>query len=151
MNTFRKSKFNFFREKGFNLASYVHPFISSTVIVGQNSFLPDQVVVQPHTSIGSNCFVWPGATVGHHSVIQDHCWVTSGATLGGLVQLGDESFVGLGSTICDSVVVGARSLVGAGALITKDAPDESVFVAEPTQKHRLTTTQFSKITSFFDS
>lgn len=151
MNTFRKEKYEYFRKQGFSLASYVHSSVSDTAQIGFNSFIPDGSHIQTHVIIGSNTFVWPGSTIGHHSTIGDHCWITSGATIGGLVNMGDNCFLGLGAVVSDSVQLGKNTMVGAKALVSKSAKDNSVFVEQPTPRHRLTTSQFIKISTFFDS
>ena len=151
MNALREAKFQYLRDKGFDFASYVHSSVTNTARVGCNSFIPDGANIQPHASIGSNTFVWPGATIGHHSVIGDHCWITTAATIGGVVSIGDGSFLGLGAVIADSVRLGKNTLVGARSLVTKSASDEAVFVEPSTPLHRLTASQFMKISTFFES
>jgi carbonic anhydrase/acetyltransferase-like protein (isoleucine patch superfamily) len=78
--------------------------------------------------------------------VGDNCWIAAGATLGGMVNLGASCFVGLGATIGGEVGIGERCFIGAGALVTKPADAASVFVERDTEKFRLDSDGFLRIT-----
>lgn len=149
LNRLRKLKCEEGIEKGYNLASYISPYVFGDLKIGGNSLLLDGAIVQPKVKIGNNVFVWGGAMIGHHAIIQDHCWVTGSANIGGLSILGSESFLGLNATIGHEVTVGVRCLLGANTLITRSIASGSVFLSCDSPKHRLNVDQFLKISSSF--
>ena len=148
LNGLRAERFAQAKAKGFGMASYISSrnTHATRAQIGENCFVMAGEPLQPKAIIGDNCFIWTGAMIGHHSRIGNHCWITSGATIGGNSALGDSCFVGLGATIGHEISIGERSLIGAGALITKDAPAESVYIAPETERFRLNSEQFLKIT-----
>lgn len=137
------------RQKGYKLASYVSPRADTGpwLTHGDNCLILDGVGIQPGVVLGNNVSIWNNSLIGHHSTIEDDCWIAAGATLGGMVQLGNASFVGLNATIAGEVTLGERALVGASALVTKSAPAKSVFVAPGTEKFRLDSTLFIRMTT----
>ena len=87
--------------------------------------------------------------VGHHAVIEDNCWLTGGCLIGGIVTLGNSTFVGLGTTIGNEVIIGEKCMLGASSLITKSLEPLTVLVVAPTDKHRLNSAQFTRMSSCF--
>ena len=78
--------------------------------------------------------------------IADHCWLAGQAVFGGSASLGEGSFVGLGAIVAHEVEIGAKSFLGAGVLVTKCADAKSVFVAAGTERFRLDSDRFFRIT-----
>ncbi len=148
LNSVRARKCEEAKAKGYKLISYVSPRADHGpwLEIGENCLILDGVGIQPGVSIGSNVSIWNNVLIGHHSVIQDHCWLAAGATLGGLVDLGERSFVGLNATIGGELSIGRDCFLGAGTLILKCAPDRSVFVAPGTDKFRLDSQAFIRMT-----
>lgn len=147
LNQLRADRLTEARNKGYGIASYVssqnkHMDRSQ---IGENCFVMSGDPMQPHTATGDNCFIWTGALIGHHTKVGNHCWITSGVTIGGNCRIGDNCFMGLGSTVGHEVNIGAHCLIGAGALITRDAPDNSVYIEPETARFRLTSQQFLKM------
>lgn len=148
LNQLRAARFAEAKAKGYKTASYISSQNKNSLRdqVGENCFVMSGEPLQPKSKIGDNCFIWTGAIIGHHSTIGNNCWITSGVTIGGNSKVGDNCFVGLGATIGHEITIGAQSLIGAGALITKDAPEESVYIAAETERFRLSSKQFLKVT-----
>ncbi len=148
LNEVRKNKCAQARAKGYRLASYVSsradqgPWLE----IGDNCLILDSVGIQPGVKIGNNVSIWNSSLIGHHSTVGDNCWIAAGATLGGVVNLGASCFVGLGATIGGEVGIGERCFIGAGALVTKPADAGSVFVERDTEKFRLDSDGFLRIT-----
>lgn len=151
LNSFRSSRYKSFKDKGYGFANYVSPYVKGDFAIGQNSIIMDNVAVQPKASIGDNVFVWGGAMLGHHSTIKDHCWITGGCLIGGSVTIGESTFLGLGTTIVQEVTIGRACILGASTLITKDLPDNSVIISPDTDKFRLNSKQFVKMSKTFRS
>lgn len=148
MNLFRAARCQAAREKGYALISYVSSGChgGNWLEIGDNCLIMDNVSIQPGARIGNNVALWSGALVGHHSTIGDHCWLASEATVGGNTEIGPYCFIGLNATIGHQITIGGKSLIGAGCRITKNAPAGSVFAEKDTDRHRLDSEQFLKIT-----
>jgi len=146
LNALRAERCRQLKQKGYRLVSHGGGDRRSPVPIGENAFVMDHRSLQPGVSIGDDTFVWSGATIGHHSSIGAHCWITSGSAIGGSVRMGDRCFIGLGAVIGHQVSLGEACFLGAGSRITKDAADGAVFVVADTEKHRLNSDQFMRIT-----
>jgi sugar O-acyltransferase (sialic acid O-acetyltransferase NeuD family) len=149
INQLRTDKFNFFKSKGYKFASYVSPSVDGNFTLGENTIIMDNAVVQPCVEFGSNVFVWGGAMVGHHAVIEDNCWLTGGCLIGGIVTLGNGTFVGLGTMIGNEVKIGEKCMLGAASLTTKSLAAKTVLVVAPSEKHRLNSLQFTRMSASF--
>lgn len=148
LNAVRARKCQEAKAKGYTLISYVSPRADHGpwLEVGENCLILDGVGIQPGVRIGNNVSLWNNALIGHHSVVQDHCWIAAGATLGGLVTLGERCFVGLNATIGGELSIGADCFLGAATLVVKSAPPRSVFIARGTDKFRLESDDFIRMT-----
>lgn len=49
----------------------------------------------------------------------------------GRIKIGSEVFVGVNAIVMPGVKIGSRVVIGAGSVVTKDVPDNSVFVGNP--------------------
>ena len=151
LNKLRESKFNEAKNKGYSLISYVHPDsgIPGDCKYGENCFIMQNCLIHPKVAIGNNVFVWSGAMIGHHSKIEDHCWLTSCSNLSSELCLGKNSFVGVNATVTEKVEIGKNCLLGANTLLTKCTENDQVFLEEPTDKFRLDSLQFLKLSKNF--
>lgn len=147
LNAVRKSKYEQAKTKGYHLASFISPRanVGNWLKAGDNCIILDGASVEPGTTIGSNVVVWSNVLIGHHSTIEDHCWIAGQTVFGGSTVLGGESFVGLGTIVGHEVEIGERSFIGAGSLLFKCCDPKSVFIAHGTEKFRLNSDQFLKI------
>jgi acetyltransferase-like isoleucine patch superfamily enzyme len=107
----------------------------------------DGVSVQPGATIGDDVALWSNVVVGHHASIGDHCWLASGTAIGGGATIGSHCFFGLNCTVGNEVTIGASSLLGAASLVTKCQPAESVVIARESERMRLDSKRFLKISS----
>lgn len=148
LNAVRARKCQEAKAKGYTLISYISPRADHGpwLEVGENCLILDGVGIQPGVRIGNNVSLWNNALIGHHSVVQDHCWIAAGATLGGLMTLGERCFVGLNATIGGELSIGADCFLGAATLVVKSAPPRSVFIAHGTDKFRLESGDFIRMT-----
>lgn len=148
LNAVRARKCEEVKAKGYTLISYISPKADHGpwLDVGENCLILDGVGIQPGVKIGNNVSLWNNVLIGHHSIIHDHCWVAAGATLGGLVELGERSFVGLNATIGGELSIGANCFLGAATLVVKSAQPRSVFIAPGTDKFRLESDVFLRMT-----
>ena len=141
LNRLRARFFDEGKKKGYTLASYVssRAFVWHDAVIGENAFIFEGNVIQPFVTIGDNVTLWSGNHIGHHARIGNHVFVSSHAVISGFVEIGDYSFVGVNATFADNVTVGRDSLVGAGAVVLKNAPAGSLFAAEATKPHAIST------------
>lgn len=148
LNAIRARKCAEAKAKGYTLISYVSPRADHGpwLEVGENCLILDGVGIQPGVRIGNNVFIWNNSLIGHHSTVHDHCWLAAGATVGGEAELGERTFVGLNATVGHEVSLGAECFLGAGTLVTQCASAGSVFVAKSTEKYRLESRTFLKMT-----
>jgi len=148
LNRFRATKYNEAKDKGYELISYVSSRASnfSNVEIGDNCLVLENAVLQPCTRMGNNVFFWNGNHLGHHSRVEDHCYIAGQVVISGSVVIEPGCFLGVNATIGHEVTVGRESFIGAGALITKNVPPKSVHIVPDTQKFRLDSDSFLKLT-----
>jgi sugar O-acyltransferase (sialic acid O-acetyltransferase NeuD family) len=135
------------RKKGFNLVSFVSPRadVPSSCSIGANCCVMDGASLQPYARLSDDVFVWNGAVVGHHATIGDHCWLASNCTISSTAVVEPFCFLGVNAAIGHAVTVGERSIVGAGAVLTRSTAANGVYIARDTDRFRLDSEHFSKI------
>lgn len=118
------------KEKGYRFATYVssRAFVWRNAVVGENTFIFENNVIQPFVTIGNNCILWSGNHVGHRSVVKDHTFISSHVVISGYCEIGEYCFLGVNSTFNDHVKVADQCVIGSGALITKDTEANRVYV-----------------------
>jgi carbonic anhydrase/acetyltransferase-like protein (isoleucine patch superfamily) len=78
--------------------------------------------------------------------VEDHCYIAGQVVISGTAVIESYCFLGVNATIGHEVTVGSESFVGAGALITKNVAPKSVYIVPDTQKFRLDSNSFLKLT-----
>ena len=121
------------REKGFSLATAIHPnaIIAADVSVGSGTVIEAGAVIKPGTRIGENVIINSCTSVGDKCIIEDGSHICPGVCLGGGVKVGRAAWVGIGATVKERVSIGKRSLIGAGAVVLGDIPDSVVAYGLP--------------------
>lgn len=126
LNKIREDKYKYFKNKGFNFASYISENANVlTDKIGENCFILEDNTIQPFSEIGNNCIVWSGNHIGHHSKIQNNCFISSHVVISGNCHIGDKSFIGVNSSIADGVSIGKSCFIGLGVSVTKNLEDFS--------------------------
>jgi sugar O-acyltransferase (sialic acid O-acetyltransferase NeuD family) len=148
LNSLRAERCGQAQAKGYRLASWISPraYVPQDCTVGANCFIMEGASLQPYARLGHDVFVWSGAVVGHHATIGDHAWLASNCTISSTANVGAHCFVGVNAAIGHGISIGARSIVGAGAIITHDTAENGVYVVPDTERLRLDSRRFSKIT-----
>ena len=135
------------RSKGYHLVSWVSPraHVPTSCTIGANCVVMDGASVQPHARLGDDVFLWNGAVVGHHAVIGNHCWLSSNCTVSSTATVEPYCFVGVNAVIGHGITLGADSIVGAGAVVTHTTDPGGVYIVPDTQRFRLDSRHFMKI------
>jgi UDP-N-acetylbacillosamine N-acetyltransferase len=126
------------REKGFSLATAIHPraTIAADVEIGPGTMVAAGAVINPGSRIGANVIINTSASVDHECVIEDGAHIGPGVNLGGNVTVGSGTWIGIGAKVQHRIVIGARSIVGAGAVVLHDVPEETVAFGVPAEVKR---------------
>lgn len=147
INSIRENIYLRVKRHGYKIASLVHSSHKCyNNIYGENVFTMKGAVLHPCVTLGNNVFVWGGAVICHHSIINDNSWITAGSNIMGGAIVGKNSFVAGGALIGHAVTIGDYSIIGANTQITKSTEDKSVFLNRDTDKFRLDSERFIKIT-----
>jgi sugar O-acyltransferase (sialic acid O-acetyltransferase NeuD family) len=147
LNRLRAERCKQAQERGYRLISWVSPraHVSATCKIGVNCIVLEGATLQPYARLGDDVFVWNGAVVGHHAVIGDHCWLPSNCTVSSTVSVEPFCFLGVNAAIGHGVTVGTRSIIGAGAVVTRNTEPDGVYIARDTERFRLDSQHFTKI------
>ena len=148
LNKFRARKYEEAKAKGYELISYVSSRASNfgNVEIGDNCFVLEFVTIQPCSSVGNNVFLWSGNHVGHHASVGDHCYVAGQVVISGNTKIEPYCFIGVSATLGHEITIGSESFIGAGSLITKNVAPGSVYITPDTQKFRLDSASFLRLT-----
>jgi len=135
LNKIREQKYLSAKSLGYSFISYVHSRASAEgAVIGENSFILENVVVQPFSKIGNNVTVWSGTHIGHHSEIGDNCFITSQVVISGGVTVGKNCFIGVNATLRDHIAIGDNCIIGAGCLIMKDVAGDGLYSCVATER-----------------
>ena len=148
LNRFRAKKYEEARTKGYTLISYVSSRAANfgDIEVGDNCFVLEFAVLQPCSKIGNDVFIWSSNHIGHHAQVGDHCYIAGNVVISGSTNVGAYCFIGVNATLGHEISIGEESFIGAGSLITKDVERRSVYISADTQKYRLDSAAFLKLT-----
>lgn len=148
LNRLRAQKYTEAKSKGYELISYVSSRASNVgdVEVGDNCFILDNAVLQPCSKVGNDVFFWNGNHLGHHASVEDHCYIAGQVVISGAAVVEPYCFLGVNATIGHEIRVGRESFIGASALVTKNVAPKSVYIVPDTQKFRLDSDAFLRLT-----
>jgi sugar O-acyltransferase (sialic acid O-acetyltransferase NeuD family) len=148
LNRFRARKYEESKARGYELVSYVSSRASNfgRVEVGDNCFVLEFAVLQPCSRVGNDVFIWSGNHIGHHASVGDHCYIAGNVVVSGSTKIEPYCFIGVSATLGHEITVGKESFIGAGSLITKSVEARSVYITSDTQKFRLDSSAFLRLT-----
>jgi sugar O-acyltransferase (sialic acid O-acetyltransferase NeuD family) len=146
-NTVRAARCSQAREKGYHLITWISPSanVPKGCAIGANCIVMAGASLQPEARLGDNVFVWNGAVVGHHTLIGDHCWLASNCTISSTVIVEPFCFFGVNAAIGHDITIGARNIIGAAAVITRSTAPDGVYIARDTDRFKLDSQHFLKI------
>lgn len=109
---------------GYDFPIVIDPtaIISSSVHIGEGTFVGKGAIINVDTHIGKNCIINTGVIIDHDGNVESHTHIAPGTTLSGNVSIGEGSHIGTNSTIIQNISVGRDTLIGAGSVVVKDIP-----------------------------
>lgn len=147
LNRDRTNLFQFFKNKGYECASYISSkaFVWHDVKIGENCFILENNVIQSGCAIGDNVTLWSGNHVGHLSRVDDNCFISSHVVISGQVRVGKNCFIGVNSAIADFVNIQDDNFIGLGTVINKTTETNGVYMGNPAVKSPVPATRFCKV------
>lgn len=146
INQFRRDQYFLWKEKGYQLASYISSRASIFAeSIGDNCFILEDNTLQPFVRIGNNVTLWSGNHIGHHAVIGDHCFLASHIVVSGRVNIGERCFLGVNATLRNSITIGEQCVIGAGTLLLEDAAAKGVYIGTATERSAVPSDRLRKI------
>jgi UDP-N-acetylbacillosamine N-acetyltransferase len=124
---------DFIREKGFLLATAIHPraTIATDVSIGDGTVVAAGAVVNPGSKIGENVIINTCASIDHECMIGSGVHVCPDVHIGCNVIIGQGAWLGIGATVREKVAIGANTLIGAGAVVIETIPENVVAYGVP--------------------
>jgi len=105
------------------------------------------VVIEPNVEIGSNSCIDKGTLgntiikrgakidnlvhIAHNVTVGENAMVIANAMVGGSTSIGDNTWIAPSVTLRDKIAIGKNSTIGLGAVVTKDVPENSVWLGNP--------------------
>ena len=132
-NARRMSLIGEVRERGFGLATLVHPsaVLSPSVTVGAGSVIVAGAIVNANAKIGEGCIVNTASSLDHDNQLAPGVQICPGVHAAGNVRFGELAFVGMGAAIVPNIAIGARAVVAAGAVVTRDVDADQMVAGVP--------------------
>ena len=130
MNKLRERLFHFCKEKGYHIASFVHPscLISPDAQIGEGNIFLENILIQPFVKIGNGNLFWDHVAISHNETIGDFNTMAGVVGLSGFIKIGNNCYIGKYSMVFDNVSIADYTLVGAGAHVKNDTQEYDVIV-----------------------
>jgi|688.fasta_scaffold545608_2 sugar O-acyltransferase (sialic acid O-acetyltransferase NeuD family) len=136
LNKLREEKYNLCLSKGYEFATYLSSksiFLNDINLIGRNSFILENQVIQRGVHIGNNVMIWSGNHIGHNTKIGDHTYISSHVVISGNCTIGRRCFFGVNSAIKDFIDIEDDCFVTMGSNITKDMKKGSISINSKTE------------------
>lgn len=130
MNTVRKTLFFACKEKGYSIASFIHPttFISKDAVLGEGNIILENSLIQPFVTIGDGNLLWDSVAITHNDRIGNFNTFAGNTGLSGFVTVGDHCYFGKHSMTFDKLQIADFTLIGAGAFVKRNTKPYDVIV-----------------------
>jgi len=149
VNKTRAEKYEQAKAKGYELINFISPksITWEGMILGDNCYISEGVILKPFAKIGNNVMIMPGALIGHFSVIKEHCFIGSRAVVLGAVTVEPYCVIGPNSTILDKTTIETECIIGAGCVIHENTKQQGVYRANPPVLLPLPSNRMAKLLS----
>jgi len=125
--------------KNCNINAYC--FIENDVIIGDNVTIKCGVYLWDGLRLGNNVFVGPNATFINDNY--PHSKAYPDEFLKTIIE--DGASIGAGSIILGGLKIGKNSMIGAGSVLTKNVPENELWVGNPARFIKKIEIDFKKI------
>lgn len=115
--------------------------IEKNVDIGEGTGIGQNTYIGMNVKIGKNCRIMQHVTICKDAVIGDNVFIGPNTTflndkyppttISQPPVVESHAVIGGGCTIDPGVIIGFRSVVGAASNVTKDVPDEEVWIGNP--------------------
>ena len=114
-------------------ATIIHKtaFVDSSVQLEPGVFIMYNAYIAPRTKIGKCTMIKSNTNVGHDVIIGAVSHVAMGSIIVSCSELGYCSMIAVGATALAHTRIGNYAILGAGSLLTKNIPDDEIFVGSP--------------------
>ena len=114
-------------------ATIIHKtaFVDSSVQLEPGVFIMYNAYIAPRTKIGKCTMIKSNTNIGHDVIIGAVSHVAMGSIIVSCSELGYCSMVAVGATALAHTRIGNYAILGAGSLLTKNIPDDEIFVGSP--------------------
>lgn len=133
-NKMRAKKAAEVKEKGYKLATYIHPSTIRYDEVGENCFIMENNIIQPYVKVGDNNIFWTANHIGHHSVIGSNIFLASHVVVCGHCNVLDYAWLGANCTIRDGKTVGEGCVIGMSSAVIDDTEPWSTYYGIPAKR-----------------
>jgi len=131
MNELRMEKYDIIKQKGYNIASFVHPTASvQQEFIEEGTIVLENTVIQPFVKMGVCNIFWSNVNISHHTVIGDFNYFAPMCSCCGNVTIGSQCFIGSNCTVKNGVKLADKTLAGAGVYISHDTFEADVIVPQ---------------------
>ena len=115
------------------LATFVHPqaYVAPSVQLGPGCVVMPNVSMSPASRLGKGCLMMAGAMMGHDNEVGDFCHIAAQAAVGSYLHIGEGVHIGLNATIREFLSIGDFATLGACAVLTKNIPDNEIWIGNP--------------------
>ena len=138
MNELRRKKHCEAQQRGYRLASFIHPSLRlHAVHVGEGCIILEQNIIQPYVRIGKGVIIWSGSVIGHHCRIGNYCFLSSQVGIAGATVVGDGCYLSGKVGIAQGLAVGDGCALLNGAMIGRDLPPKTVVKGLETRPMRV--------------
>lgn len=112
---------------------------SYQIEIGSGSNILTGAVISNSSIIGKGCIVYYNSIITHDCTVGDFVEISPSVNLLGRSSVGAYSQIGSNATILPDLVIGENVIIGAGSVVTKDVPDNCIFVGVPARIVKKTT------------
>ncbi len=129
MGEIRKSIFQQVKQKGYQVAGFIHPSCSiHSDDIGEGNIFLENCLVYPFAKIGNGNLFWDHVLISHDCVVGNYNTFSSYADTCGYVTIGNNSYFGKHCVMQEYAVIADYTLVGANALAKGKTKPYSVVV-----------------------
>lgn len=122
-----------------------YSIILENAVIGKNCNINCHVLIENKVIIGDNVTIKPGVQIWDGTTIEDNVFIGPNVTFTNdkfpksknrnftlqntLIKSG--ASIGANSTILPGLSIGKNALIGAGSVVTRDIPDDEIWVGNP--------------------